>query len=232
MSLTKQSHVLPDETIEEMARRYLSYLDGVSLGDRATILAACGAAVVAIEIARELITRGMSVRLVLMDLPGARITKTLYGTGVLKSARLQDASVLSESATGTRRSGSLMARVYRHVRFRLKTSSVYRNYLLAKFDSVARTQVALSDNDALAYCNARLNKSLAGYQVLEIECPVKLVWSRQWSNSATNTSELSLNSTWERAFPELASMHLSPARIHNDLLKGESAKVVADLLEG
>lgn len=237
MELVKQARVLPHETVEEMAARYVGYLDRVDLGERTTVLAACAAGIVAIEVARMLGQRGMDVHLVLMDLPGCKLKgrakernqESFPGVASKKTKPAIPEQVQTRTSRFIRLPG-LLGRATRFVRFRLRKTLTFQRYQVAKYDKVAATGAALTEEQALAYCNGRLNISLSSYELSAIEIPVELVWSRQWGGNQAGASAVMLPKRWDGVFRQLASVHFSPASHHNDLLQNESARFVADIL--
>ena len=226
MELTRQSRVLPEESVRDMAARYTSYLDRVNLGDELTILAACAAAVVAIEVARLLRGQGLEVNLVLMDLPGSQLKRVGPRARRVRPEATQGLPV-ERAANGSR---SVFARGYRFMRRRLTRSPSFQRYRLVKLNRIAATGIAFTDSQALAYCNHRLNSALVSYQPEPIDCAVKLVWSLHWSNGTASEQDIVLNQRWQKMFPALSSKHLSPAHHHNDLIQGRSAERIAKLL--
>ena len=254
MSLIKNPAVLPHEAIEQTASRYLDYLKGVSLGEHVTIVAACGAAVIAMEIARLLKNENLTIELVLMDLPGGQLSRLAAKPGSAKPHKISnevqpntnaqfkesenigtsEALTTSQGRTWmnklTGRPDVVVKRIVRAIQFRFKNTFAYQRAVLRRFDEKAAKGLLFTDVEAQRYCSYRLNNALSEYKGQPLHDKVKVVFSKDWRNKVEHESMVKLPGEWPVLLPNVTHFHFSPANHHNDLLQGEGAKFIGRLL--
>ncbi|MEM7217571.1 MAG: AMP-binding protein [Pseudomonadota bacterium] len=215
MALVRGAGAPPAETIAETAERYVALMGS----DRPDLLvAACGAAVIAIEMARLLAADERSVHLVLMDLPLGELrdpaTETSRARALATELLVNPADTLRKTARWfANRTGAAGLQLERR-----------RARLLASANAGRR----MSDEDARDLCDLQLAQALGHYVPEPYAGDIDLVFSRAWRR--TENARAAVPEFWRDAFNGEVALHLSPAREHNDLLYGDSAEFVAELI--
>ena len=87
----------------------------------------------------------------------------------------------------------------------------------------------LTDVEARAYTQEMLGKAAKNYAPTLYEGKVVLVFSQRWRRGVANEGAARLPEPWATVLRN-ATIRFSPAVDHNDLLTGESAAFVADLI--
>jgi thioesterase domain-containing protein len=206
--------LLKQESIEEIAERYLQYIEQVCPKGPIELIASCGAAVLAIEVAQALSVKNRRPqRLILMDLPGGELIAPLH----LKMQERQKRSWRS----------SLFGFIFRQLGGeRLQHVSGQRH--LEKKITMGQT---LNDNEARSYTDYLLNAALRSYCPKTYNGAVELVYSGRWSRGVENAEDAKLPTPWQGIFTQLKGVHFSPAKNHEDLLSAEGASFISTLLK-
>ena len=213
MSLTKKPVHHAEESIADIAKRYANLIEQAPRGKSFEMLAACGAAVVALETADQLSRRGIGpVRLMLMDLPRGELSAPLYR----RLSKRQQTSWL----------GSLYYFTYR----RLGGETFSLRLAFRRIEKKIRNAVPLTDEEAKTYTDVRLYSALADYKPPVYEGHIELVFSGRWRRGVDSPEQASVPHFWSGYLTNVRGYHFSPVGQHNDLLQGEGATFIASIL--
>lgn len=213
MELTKNPSPIEPESITQSAKRYVDYIEQTQPNAGYDLIASCGAAVVALEMAILLAKKGNPpVKLILMDLPKGELVAPF-------TRRLTE-----------RQSRSWLASLY-HFTFRLLGGEAFSFRLtLRAIEKKIKNGEPLTDTEAKTYTDAQLYSALANYKPQVYKGDIELVFSVRWRRGITSESEASVPPFWSEFFTSVRGLHFSPVKQHNDLLQGEGAAFAASIV--
>lgn len=214
VDLTKDPLPVPVESIQQTAQRYAEHVERVHPKGELCILAACGAAVISIEVARILQRNGRTPnKLVLMDLPRGKLTTA------------------SERGFKHRQGRSILRSAYNFA-MRAGGGKKVRDYLhLNRIKRKISLSIALTDVEAAELMNIRLSEALSDYQPMEYLGKVELILSRAWYRGVEKAEDASVPVFWKPFLPNVSAIHFSTANHHSDLLQGDAAVFAAKVVE-
>ncbi len=213
MQLTKTPNTLPVEPIEQTAKRYAAHINRLNLQNPCILLAACGAAVLAIETAQQLSRCGREpATLILMDLPRGELAAPIH-------RKLQQ-----------RQQSSWLKSLYGFAFRRLGGQALKQKYDLRKIEYKIASDRPLSDIEARNYTDIKLYTALSEYRPQPYSGAVELVFSGRWHRGVSSPQDAEVPAYWQTLLPNVQNIHFSPAVQHDDLLDGDGAAFVADIV--
>ncbi len=213
MELTKRPSFSEPESIDLMAGRYARYIESVQTKRGCDLIAACGAAVVAIEIARRLGEKGFAVnRLILMDLP----------RGELQAPWLQKLR--------KRQHRSWWKSLYHYSFSQLGGRALYLRSAHRKIEQKVKNHIPLNDSEAKTYTDVRLYDALSAYEPKPYTGRTELVFSGRWHRGVDSPDEAKVPPFWSGLLTQVEGFHFSPVQDHNDLLQGAGAAFAARII--
>ncbi|MEM8499391.1 MAG: AMP-binding protein [Pseudomonadota bacterium] len=214
VDLTRDPVPVAIESIQETAERYAQHIQRAHPEGTLRILAACGAAVISIEVARILQSNGRTPeKLVLMDLPRGELT-----TASQRGFKHRQGRNLLHSAYG------YMMRVWggNKIKAHLDRRRINRKVVRG---------IALSDAEAVELMHIRLSDALERYQPCAYAGPVELVFSKSWYRGVDKVENAFVPTFWKPYFSQVTDIHFSPAKVHAELLQDKAAAFAANILE-
>lgn len=214
VDLTKDPVPVPIESIQQTAERYTRHIERVHPKGELCILAACGAAVISMEVARILQRKGRTPsKLVLMDLPRGKLTTA------------------SERGLKHRQERNIFLSAY-HYLMRVGGGKKLRDYLhLNRIKRKISRGTALSDIEAAELMNIRLSEALSDYQPKAYHGEVELILSKAWYRGVEKAENASVPEFWRPYLPKVSAIHFSTADHHSDLLQGDAAVFAVNVIE-
>ncbi len=214
VDLTRDPQPVPEESIQETAERYAKHIERVHPEGELCLLAACGAAVISIEIARILERQGRPPsKLVLMDLPRGELT-----TASERGFKHRQGRNILHSAYGyaMRVGGGNKIKAY------FDRNKIYRKI---------NRGIALSDAEAAELMHIRLSDALGNYEPEEYPGQVELILSKAWYRGVAKEEDAKVPDFWKPFLPNVSAIHFSPAEHHSDLLQGAAAAFAVNVIE-
>ncbi|MFK7730268.1 MAG: AMP-binding protein [Pseudomonadales bacterium] len=214
VDLTRDPLPVPVESIQETAERYATHIERVHPKGDLCILAACGAGVISIEVARMLQLNGRTPdKLVLMDLPRGELTTA------------------SERGFKHRQGRNILHSAYGYA-MRVGGGNKIKAYLdRYKINRKISRGVALTDLEAAELMHIRLSEALSDYEPKEYQGKVELILSKAWYRGVEKAEDASVPEFWRPFLPGVSAIHFSSADHHSDLLQGDAAAFAVKVIE-
>ncbi len=214
VDLTRDPLPVPIESVQQTAERYASHIERVYPKGELLIIAACGAAVISIEVARLLQSNGRTPdKLVLMDLPRGELTTA------------------SERGFKHRQGRNIFHSAYGYA-MRVGGGNKIKAYLdRSKINRKIQRGIALTDVEAAELMHIRLSEALADYEPRQYLGNVELILSKAWYRGVENSEDAKVPEFWRPFLPNVSAIHFSPADHHSDLLQGDAAAFAVKVIE-
>ncbi len=214
LQLSRKPSILAYETIENIANRYLHHVQSSKVDGQIIILASCGAAVIALEVAQQLSKLGREpVQLILMDLPRGELSAPVY------------------KRIGHRYESSWLKSVYGYVFRIFGGESFKKSHRLKAIERKIKKGFALTDIEARNYTDLLLNMALSNYKPRPYDGSVDLVFSGRWRRGIDDPGTTKIPKFWEKYLLNVTAKHFSPAKDHKDLLDKQGAEFISRILQ-
>lgn len=211
LELMKHPSLLADEKLENTASQYIALIEKLDLTGPIELLASCGAAVVALEMAHQLEKLGRTPsRLVLMDLPRGELSGSIH-----KQLKYRHNRSWTKSAYG------YLFRVF-------GGEALRKNRQLKEIEQKIQAGTSLSDLEARNYTDYKLFSALAAYKPVSYRGRVELVFSGRWRRGVDTVDDAKVPEFWRNLLCDVSAIHFSPAKNHEDLLGKEASRFLAN----